>query len=262
MTSSAANELRSEILRQVSVMQEIMSQIGIHSISNSYLTDDGNAGLGESHFLDAADESMDCAGHEVSGSAFPVVFLLSNGGIHRALQEPVIKLEDAADYLAENITEFFYATSGIDIVNQIDIKITVDELDLRIDVSEADEPLYRDWSLETGAFVDRYIIADDEGSLWGHLFEGDTSESGKQIERTCRFVFDTQTDKLVAAGIMGKNGSDFDPATKDECADLEESLIDANPDALTQPEQWGLRCARELPAWARPEIEDEPTVGM
>lgn len=88
----------------------------------------------------------------------------------------------------------------------------------------------------------RYVIADEPGSLWGHLFD----ETGR--ETMTRFVFDREQNALVALQVRldggWENGSDA------MIADLEDSLVNANPDALTDPGYWGLVTADEHPSWA------------
>jgi len=103
----------------------------------------------------------------------------------------------------------------------------------------------------------RYVIADpDQGAGWGHLFE-EVRENGKNVprERMLRFVFDLETNELahldVQWGSKWREGSRFD---RD---DVEDSLKNANPDALENPEYWGLISSEELPDWSQ--MEEMPT---
>ncbi len=103
----------------------------------------------------------------------------------------------------------------------------------------------------------RYVIADpDEGAGWGHLFEN-VHGNGKTVtrERMLRFVFDTQAEELVhldvQLGHKWMEGSRFDRE------DVEDSLKNANPGALEEPEYWGLLSSDELPEWAQ--MEEMPT---
>jgi hypothetical protein len=91
----------------------------------------------------------------------------------------------------------------------------------------------------------RYVIADpDSGNGWGHIF----SENGTERERMTRFVFDTETASLIHVDVdhMG-----LATATEVETSDLEDSLKNANSEALEAPEAWGLIGADTLPVWCR-----------
>lgn len=90
----------------------------------------------------------------------------------------------------------------------------------------------------------RYIIADpDLGMGWGHIF---TEEDGVDRERITRFIFDTETSSLIHVDV---DRADRLTATAIEIADLEDSLKNANPEALESPEEWGLIGSDSLPAW-------------
>ncbi|MGY8632630.1 hypothetical protein RAD15_09090 [Bradyrhizobium sp. 14AA] len=91
--------------------------------------------------------------------------------------------------------------------------------------------------------MSRYIIADPaQGMGWGHIF----SEKGSERERMTRFVFDKETASLIYVDVdrMG-----MAPTTNTEIADLEDSLKNANPEALEDPESWELVESDALPAW-------------
>ena len=90
---------------------------------------------------------------------------------------------------------------------------------------------------------DRYVIADDESSLWGHLFGPGTNET------TTRFVFDRERDALVSAEYLsGKAWIPMDSLMWDNFTD---HLVNANPGALETPSDWGLRTSSELPDWTQ-----------
>jgi len=98
--------------------------------------------------------------------------------------------------------------------------------------------------------MSRYIIADpDTGNGWGHIF------GSREGERDVRFVFDKEDNKLVSAEIMINNW--FSPATPEEIADLEDSLINANPESL-DPETTDLIVSDDLPEWALPAAAPKP----
>lgn len=77
---------------------------------------------------------------------------------------------------------------------------------------------------------------------WGHIFPS------SQSERDLRFVLDTNTNKVIAMQI--RTGSGYQHATKEEMADVEDSLLNANEDAIKHPEDWGLVAVAMLPDWA------------
>lgn len=88
------------------------------------------------------------------------------------------------------------------------------------------------------AKASRYLVA--EG--WDHIFEGFG-------QRTVRFVFDRNADKIVHMDIeFGVGG--WKPATARQLADVEDSLKTANEDAFEQPDEYGLDEADEPPEWA------------
>jgi hypothetical protein len=91
----------------------------------------------------------------------------------------------------------------------------------------------------------RYIIADpDQGCGWDHIFE----EDGRDVERETRFVFDLEEDRLVTADI--RRDWKWRAASAEELSDLQDSLVDANRDALDYPDEWALIEDDVLPDWA------------
>ena len=67
---------------------------------------------------------------------------------------------------------------------------------------------------------------------WGHLFGPGSHET------LCRIRFDLEANRLTNLDV--KDGLKFRPATEAERADVEDSLINANEDALECPEDYGL----------------------
>lgn len=104
--------------------------------------------------------------------------------------------------------------------------------------------------------MSRYIIAHcdrDVGAGWGHIF----SEGSREVERDTRFVWDCDAEKLIHLDIMRDNK--WREASQDEILDLEDSLKNANPDALDNPDDWGLDASDDLPAWcAAPSSDPAP----
>lgn len=94
---------------------------------------------------------------------------------------------------------------------------------------------------------------------WTHLF------SIARREDAVRFVFDTRDNRIVAMQVAdGPVGGSYVNATSAQIADVEDSLKNANPGALEDPDDWGLTRAYEPPAWAIEvglvEREPEPVV--
>jgi hypothetical protein len=97
-------------------------------------------------------------------------------------------------------------------------------------------------NFKMGIVMPRYIIADtDMNQGWSHIFTEYDLERDRQVERerTCRFVFDNVTKKLLHLEINRNFG--YAPATAAEISDLEDSLVNANPEALLSPDYWGGR---------------------
>lgn len=83
---------------------------------------------------------------------------------------------------------------------------------------------------------------------WSHIF--DTQERPGTTNLT--ICFDTEQNKLVAMNIHLSYGS-F-PASKQEIEDVQDSLINANEDALECPEDYCLEVSSTPPAWALPQL--------
>ena len=98
----------------------------------------------------------------------------------------------------------------------------------------------------------RFIISDpDTSGGWSHIWKVETDAGDLiDVERTCRFVLDTDQERLVHVDI------DVDGtmvlATRDEVEDLLDSLVIANPDVFDDPESCGLEVSNRLPAWCTP----------
>ncbi len=94
----------------------------------------------------------------------------------------------------------------------------------------------------------RYVVAEMPGGLWGHMVEA------KQ-EIFVRLVYDREEAKLLFAEEMGTrniaSASDgWQPVSPELLAEIEDSLKNANGDALVNPEYWGLTEADQIPSWA------------
>lgn len=91
--------------------------------------------------------------------------------------------------------------------------------------------------------MSKYAVA----HWWGHILPDPST--GKDREFGTRFVADLGTGKLIAAQIQWNTMGTFEPASAEEMADIEESVVDAN-DALNQPADFELEMTDDLPAWA------------
>lgn len=111
---------------------------------------------------------------------------------------------------------------------------------------EIDDEAYQDFVGSGYDCTARYIQTD--GSYWGHFF------ADNEPERASQFVYDTETESLVAVLIQVNRSTEdyWVDATDIEMQDLEDSLKNANPDALENPVEWGLDYTDTLPDWAQP----------
>jgi hypothetical protein len=86
-----------------------------------------------------------------------------------------------------------------------------------------------------------YLVSDS----WGHILDNEVGEVMIQ------WVYDTVDEIVVAANVQHDRALDkWTPATRDELADIEDHLKNANPDALDNPLEWDVEYADELPEWA------------
>lgn len=80
---------------------------------------------------------------------------------------------------------------------------------------------------------------------WSHLFAGD------QGERSTRIVVDSSTHRLMRMDIQANRAimDSYRQATREEEADVEDSLVNANGDLFDTPDAYGLEYTDVLPAW-------------
>jgi hypothetical protein len=93
-----------------------------------------------------------------------------------------------------------------------------------------------EWELFEFDWAPRYV----HGS-WTHIFH----DSGPDVET--RIVFDRQAEKLLALDI--KRATGWRKASPVEFADVEDSIKNANKEALDDPEEFGLEQSDTLPDW-------------
>jgi hypothetical protein len=85
----------------------------------------------------------------------------------------------------------------------------------------------------------RYITG-----IWGHL----SPNSGEEV--ATEIFYDTEEERLVAVYLQTNAALDkWTLASEDFRADLEDSLKNANPDALDNPPDWELDYTDERPYW-------------
>lgn len=100
----------------------------------------------------------------------------------------------------------------------------------------------------------RYVISDPAtNSGWAHLFErrevvrGKLSDVIRELE--CRFVYDRSERKLLHLDVIERGV--VTAASEEDCCDLEDSLENANPDVIKEPQDQGLDVSNELPEWCK-----------
>jgi hypothetical protein len=100
----------------------------------------------------------------------------------------------------------------------------------------------------------RYVIADQANNAgWTHLFERWSADSDETepavVELECRFVYDRHAGRLRHLDLF--EAGTVRPGSDAEILDLEDSLENANPDALESPREAGLDESDRLPGWSR-----------
>ena len=110
------------------------------------------------------------------------------------------------------------------------------------DGSMTDEEI--DTALKRVADMRQYLIA-DAPSGWAHIFAGFG-------EFVVRFVFDRKLQSIIAMQLSASGGGSWRNATPDQIADVEDSVKNANVEAIADPygSGYGLIAADDLPAWA------------
>jgi hypothetical protein len=84
---------------------------------------------------------------------------------------------------------------------------------------------------------------------WTHLFGPGSTET------TLRILYDTTQGRLIA-GQYQQNGRWLD-LRQDDLADVEDSLKNANPEALERPAEFGLEVSSGMPSWACTQAPEE-----
>jgi hypothetical protein len=90
----------------------------------------------------------------------------------------------------------------------------------------------------------KYLVSDG----WGHVFD--------KGERMVRFVFDTELQQVIFMEVETSSG--WQATTKVQMADVTDSLVNANEEVLTNPEDEGLGAVDVLPTWAAKDASAVP----
>ncbi|MFU5275039.1 hypothetical protein ACM7YY_09945 [Pseudomonas aeruginosa] len=87
---------------------------------------------------------------------------------------------------------------------------------------------------------------------WSHIFDGERSE------RMTRVVLDAPTQKLLVLQVQRNRAviGSYGLSTRTELLDVEDSMVNANPELFDDPSAFGLAVTDSLPVWATSQIEE------
>ena len=87
---------------------------------------------------------------------------------------------------------------------------------------------------------------------WGHIFEGERSE------RMTRVVLDATTRKVLVLQVQRNRAvaDSYGLSSRTELLDVEDSMVNANPELFDDPNAFGLEATGSLPDWATSQIEE------
>jgi len=120
--------------------------------------------------------------------------------------------------------------------------------DREIEPYASDDGSMTDEEIETAlkrvADMRQYLIAGTPNG-WAHTFAGFG-------EFVVRFVFDRKQQSIIAMQLSAPGGGSWRNATPDQIADVEDSVKNANVEAIADPygSGYGLVAADDLPVWA------------
>lgn len=132
------------------------------------------------------------------------------------------ELEEAAQYLARPLPESIDHAGRIAVINEFRIRQFADQSSV-------------------GAGEGRFVFG-----IWTHIF----FEYGP--DTTTRIVFDRQVNAVVAMEIASSGPGKWTGATWEQCAELTDSILNANEEALEFPGEWGLQEGEFPPRWSEP----------
>lgn len=87
---------------------------------------------------------------------------------------------------------------------------------------------------------------------WGHIFEGERSE------RMTRVVLDATTRKVLVLQVQRNRAvaDSYGLSSRTELLDVEDSMVNANPELFDDPRAFGMEATGSLPDWATSQIEE------
>ena len=87
---------------------------------------------------------------------------------------------------------------------------------------------------------------------WSHIFEGERSE------RMTRVVLDTATQKVLVLQVQRNRAvtDSYGHSTRTEMLDVEDSMVNANPELFDDPGAFELEVTDSMPDWATSQIEE------
>ncbi|HBP1602147.1 TPA: hypothetical protein L5U90_003249 [Pseudomonas aeruginosa] len=87
---------------------------------------------------------------------------------------------------------------------------------------------------------------------WGHIFDGERSE------RMTRVVLDATTRKVLVLQVQRNRAmtDSYGLSTRTELLDVEDSLLNANPELFDDPGAFDLEVSDSMPDWATTQIEE------
>lgn len=87
---------------------------------------------------------------------------------------------------------------------------------------------------------------------WNHIFEGERSE------RMTRVVLDAATQKVLVLQVQRNRAmtDSYGLSTRNELLDVEDSMVNANPELFDDPSAFGLVVTDSMPDWANSQVEE------
>lgn len=87
---------------------------------------------------------------------------------------------------------------------------------------------------------------------WGHIFEGERSE------RMTRVLLDSTSRKVLVLQVQRNRAviDSYGLSTRSELLDVEDSMVNANPELFDEPSAFGMEVTGSLPDWATSQIEE------
>ncbi len=155
------------------------------------------------------------------GEADASTYLFYSEALDAVLERHGVSRDDVAEWVGLHYRKNFEAESP---EAQLDWVNRYAEMHAQDDDEEPDAP--------------RYVHG-----TWTHLFGAGIPEV------TVRLVFDRELNQVLCMDIQ--TATKWVGASSAQIQDVEDSLKNANDDALENPQDWGLEASDELPVWAQ-----------